>query len=99
MGYTEFELLKPATREEVMRWQTPPDGPGYSLGFSIDRVTLPNGSEVQFVGHGGGVSGYNAYLVFEPESGWGVVMLRNYNSGHTNLGGASDALLTQLRVK
>ena len=98
MGYTEFELLEPATREEVMRWQTPPDGPGYGLGLSIDRVTLPNGSEVRFVGHGGGVSGYNAYLVFEPESGWGVVMLRNYNGGHTNLGGASDALLTQLLV-
>jgi len=98
MGYTEFELLGPATREEVMRWQTPPDGPGYSLGLSIDRVTLPNGSEVRFVGHGGGVSGYNAYLVFEPESGWGVVMLRNYNGGQTNLGGASDALLTELLV-
>ena len=96
MGYTEFELLEPTTREEVMRWQTPPDGPGYSLGFSIDRVTLPNASEVRFVGHSGSVAGYNVNLVFEPESGWGVVMLRNYNSGQTNLGGASDALLTQL---
>lgn len=99
MGHTEFELLEPATREEVMRWQTPPDGPGYGLGLSINQVTLPNGSEVRFVGHGGGVSGYNAYLVFEPQSGWGVVMLRNYNGGHTNLGVASTTLLTQLLMK
>jgi CubicO group peptidase (beta-lactamase class C family) len=99
MGYTEFELLEPSTREEAMRWQTPSDGPGYGLGFFIDRVTLPNGSEVRFVGHGGSVAGYNVNLVFEPESGWGVVMLRNYNSGHTNLGSASTTLLTQLLMK
>ena len=96
MGHTEFELLEASTREEVMRWQTPPDGPGYGLGLSINRITLPNGLEVRFVGHGGGVSGYNAYLVFEPETGWGVVMLRNYNGGQTNLSGASTMLLIQL---
>ena len=93
---TEYELLQPPTREEVMRSQTPGDGAGYGLGFSINRVTLPGGSEAKFVGHGGSVAGYNAYLVFEPESGYGVVMLRNYNSGETNLGRASVELLTDL---
>ncbi len=96
MGMTEYELLGPGTRSEVMQWQTPPDGPGYGLGFSIRRVTLPDGSDGKFVGHGGSVAGYTAYLVFEPESGYGVVMLRNYNSGETNLGGASVELLTDI---
>lgn len=93
MGMTEFELLEPRTRTDVMRRQTPEDGPGYGLGFSVNQVELDDGSTRTFVGHGGSVAGYNAYLVFEPESGYGVVMLRNYNSGETNLGGASNNLL------
>ncbi|MCG8467645.1 MAG: beta-lactamase family protein [Gemmatimonadetes bacterium] len=96
MGRTEFELLEAPTREIVMTRHTPPDGPGYGLGFSINAVTLPGGTSVDLVGHGGSVAGYNAYLVFEPESGYGVVMLRNYNRGETNLGRASVELLTAL---
>ena len=96
MGRTEHAVLEPVTREEVMRSQTPQDGPGYGLGFSIRPITLPDGSPRTLVGHGGSVAGYNAYLVFEPESGYGVVMLRNYNSGATNLGRASDLLLGEL---
>lgn len=96
MGRTEHELLQAVTRDEVMRSQTPADGPGYGLGFSVTPITLANGSERTLVGHGGSVAGYNAYLVFEPDSGYGVVMLRNYNSGRTNLGRASQELLADL---
>ncbi len=38
----------------------------------------------------------SAYMVFEPETGLGVVMLRNYNQGQTNLGEASRELLIEL---
>ena len=40
--------------------------------------------------------GYTAYMLFEPESKLGVVLLRNYNIGETNLGGAAGELLSEL---
>jgi len=96
MGRTDHEVLETASRAEMMRRQTPTDGPGYGLGLSINEVSLADGSSVTFIGHGGSVAGYNAYLAFEPESGTGVVLLRNYNRGRTNLGRAGNALLTAL---
>ena len=51
---------------------------------------------MRFVGHGGSVAGYNMYLVFEPESGYGVALGRNYNRGATNLGEAGNGLLEAL---
>ena len=96
MGMTEHQLLEPATRREVMTVQTPEDpDAGYGLGFSIRPVALESGA-VRFVGHGGSVAGYNMYLVFEPESGYGVALGRNYNRGATNLGEAGNGLLEAL---
>lgn len=97
MGRSEHELLLPATRAQMMRAQTPASsGEAYGLGFAIDEVTLADGSIVTFVGHGGSVAGYTAYLVFEPDSGYGTVLLRNYNSGATNLAESGNALLAAL---
>ncbi|MCZ0934285.1 MAG: serine hydrolase [Gemmatimonadetes bacterium] len=97
MGMTEHELLEPATRRDVMTVQTPEDpDAGYGLGFSIRPVALEGGGDVRFVGHGGSVAGYNMYLVFEPESGYGVALGRNYNRGATSLGEAGNGLLQAL---
>ncbi|MXX67912.1 MAG: beta-lactamase family protein [Gemmatimonadales bacterium] len=97
MGMTEHELLEPATRRDVMTVQTPEDpDAGYGLGFSIRPVALEGGDDVRFVGHGGSVAGYNMYLVFEPESGYGVALGRNYNRGATSLGEAGNGLLQAL---
>ena len=97
MGMTEYELLEPATRREVMTVQTPEDPEnGYSIGFSVRTVTLGDGRTVRFVGHGGSVAGYNMYLVFEPESGYGVALGRNYIPGSTSLGQAGNGLLQAL---
>jgi len=97
MGMTEHELLESATRREVMTVQTPEDpDAGYGLGFSIRPVELEGGGAVRFVGHGGSVAGYNMYLVFEPESGYGVALGRNYSSGATSLGEAGNGLLRAL---
>jgi hypothetical protein len=38
------------------------------------------------VGHGDSVAGYNAGMVFHPESMIGVAIFRNYYRGKTNLG-------------
>jgi CubicO group peptidase (beta-lactamase class C family) len=48
------------------------------------------------VGHGGSVAGYNAYLAFEPESRIGVVILRNYGGGATDLGAVARDLVWKL---
>ena len=48
------------------------------------------------VGHGGSVAGYNGHMVFEPVSGIGVVLLRNYGGGETNLGRTARELLWEL---
>jgi CubicO group peptidase (beta-lactamase class C family) len=87
------EILTSQWRREVMRVQTPEDPDrGYGLGFTIHQTE----SGGRTVGHGGSVAGYNAYLVFHPESTIGVVMLRNYGRGNTNLGRAASALLEEL---
>ena len=50
----------------------------------------------RLVGHSGSVAGYNAFLVFEPVTGVGVVLLRNYGGGETDLGDAGRNLLRRL---
>lgn len=86
-------LLPLEHRLEMMRVQTPgADSSGYGLGF---QITASEGGR-RFVGHGGSVAGYTAHLVFEPESGIGVIILRNYNSGRTNLGRVTTELLASL---
>ncbi len=96
MGRTELALLGDPMRAEVLRPQTPPESETrYGLGFFLREVVV-GGRAVTFAGHGGSVAGYNAYIVFEPASGYGVVLLRNYNRGATNLGRAGDTLLQAL---
>ncbi len=86
-------LLGSEARRLVQTPQTP-DGSEtrYSFGFFLYEG---EGGET-LVGHSGSVAGYNAFLVFEPGSGIGVVLLRNYGGGKTNLGEAGRALLARL---
>jgi len=91
-GAATVPILGPEGRRLIQTSQTPEEGAQYSFGFSISR----RGESPPLVGHGGSVAGYNAYLIFEPESGIGVVLLRNYGGGETNLGGAARELLWKL---
>ncbi len=93
MGRTDHELLSAEIRTEILTVQTPEDpANGYGLGFSVREVELGDGT-VRFAGHGGSVAGYNMYLVFEPESGVGVALGRNYNSGAMSLSEWGNQLL------
>ena len=98
-GALEGEVLSPGMRWEMLTLQTPPDPEGgdggYGLGFSIGSVEA-GGKELRVAGHGGSVAGYNAYILFHPETDLGVVLLRNYNRGETSLGGAARELLGEL---
>ena len=92
-GTSAAEILPAEWRREMMHVQTP-ESPtaGYGLGFALSTGE----SGVRMVGHGGGVAGYNAYLVFDPVSKVGMVLLRNYNRGNTNLGRSAAVLLEEL---
>lgn len=93
MGTSDPAILPAEWRAEMMRVQTPEDPEaGYGLGVMV----RPLPERGRAVGHSGSVAGYSAYLVFDPGSQIGVVLLRNYNRGETNLGAAGTALLATL---
>ena len=48
-------------------------------------------------GHGGSVAGYTAHVAFDPESKVGVILLRNYGAGRTNLGGVANQTVRATR--
>jgi CubicO group peptidase (beta-lactamase class C family) len=92
-GAAPEAILNAESRAEMLRVQTPEGSRGrYGLGFSI-QVTDEGR---MLTGHGGSVSGYTAHLLFDPETRIGVVLLRNYGSGTTNLGRAARELLLEL---
>ena len=87
-------LLSEESRREMLRIQTP-EGParGYGLGFSIAIDSAGN----RIAGHGGSVAGYNATMQFDPDAQIGVIILRAYNRGETNLGRTAIETVRALR--
>jgi CubicO group peptidase (beta-lactamase class C family) len=91
-GSSSALVLGPDGRALIRASQTPEGEVPYSFGFSISRREgLPD-----LLGHGGSVAGYTAHMVFEPESGIGVILLRNYGGGATDLGRAARDLVWEL---
>ena len=74
MGESPVQILSPESRKILTNPQPPAES--YSLGFSIG-----NRDGLKTVGHGGSVAGYNANLIFDPDTKIGVAMLRttSYN--------------------
>jgi len=90
-----LRLLDDETRAAMLSIQTPEsDTQGYGLGFSLRR----DADGTWWASHGGSVAGYNAHLLFQPDSQLGVVLLRNYNGGATSLGGAALDLARKLHA-
>ena len=93
-GAPGMEILDSVARAEVMRVHTPENARnGYGLGFSV-RL-LDDGGRV--VSHGGSVAGYTAHIAFDPDCGIGVILLRNYGQGRTNLQRTATDVLLRLR--
>lgn len=93
VGVSPVQVLSDESREEIQKNQTPgAELPAYGLGF---RIQLGY-KDRPFFGHGGSVAGYNASLVFEPESKLGVVMLRNYDRSRVGIKELSTQLLQKL---
>jgi CubicO group peptidase (beta-lactamase class C family) len=92
-GKTSGMILGSEGRSLLVADQTPAGSANaYSFGFRL--WDGPGGSTL--VGHGGSVAGYNAFLVFEPQSGVAVILLRNYNEGETDLSSAGLGLLREM---
>lgn len=86
-------LLDPDSRATLLTDQTPDPDPrtGYAIGLHLTRV-----GDTLLASHSGRVAGYTSYLVFDPATGAGVVLLRNYNRGATNLAAEADRLVLSL---
>lgn len=68
-------FLQRESLAEMYRIQTPESGAsGYGLGFELRTGATGR----LFAGHEGRVPGYNSYMEFDPQSGSGVVLMRNY---------------------
>lgn len=92
-GRASPAILSDESVAEMSRVHTPEDPDnGYGLGVMIRAAD----DGARLVGHSGSVAGYNAYMLFEPESGLGVVLLRNYNQGEASLGASGQELLVEL---
>ena len=61
-----------SARKPFQDVRAPSPATGYGLGLSLS----PSAGGPLFVGHGGSVAGYNAFLVFDPQTKLGVSMLR-----------------------
>ncbi len=92
MGYTDLLSHENLT---VMQSKQTPDGgweENYGLGFNIYKDSL-----LHTIGHQGGTPGYRANLLFEKKSEYGIILLRNYNWGTTDLNLRSTILLRKLK--
>ena len=67
------------------------DRAGYGLGLQLTRI----GGRL-LAGHSGTVAGYTSYLAFDPDTRVGVVILRSYNRGETNLGAVAHQLVLEV---
>ena len=87
------DVLSPASRAMLLAVHTPErTAGGYGYGFMIASDDEGN----RFVSHSGSVAGYSANIVFHAETHIGVVLLRNYAAGRTNLRAASRRLANRL---
>ncbi|MEP6737458.1 MAG: serine hydrolase domain-containing protein [Chryseolinea sp.] len=75
----------------TMQTEKGPEPNRYGFGFMVFH-----NNEVSVVGHNGQVLGYTAQFAFEPKSKFGVILMRNYTSGNTDLDKVSFILLSKL---
>jgi CubicO group peptidase (beta-lactamase class C family) len=73
--------------------QVPIGGHNYGLGLMLNRNAGQN-----IIGHDGSVPGYTSEYAIDQDSGYAVILMRNYNVGSINLVRTAYALLKQLKT-
>ncbi len=93
MGYSN--ILNEETLQLLQTSQTPTSRlrSNYSFGFN-----LYSDQGIETVGHGGSTPGYSAHFEFEKNSKYGIIVMRNYNFGNTNLDLRSNSLIRKLTL-
>ncbi|NVK21190.1 MAG: beta-lactamase family protein [Kangiellaceae bacterium] len=91
MGYSN--IIEQKGIKILLETQTPSTElrRNYSFGFQLGKYP-----DMLMVGHGGATPGYSAHFEFEAKNKYGIVILRNYNFGNTNLDLRSHSLLKKL---
>jgi CubicO group peptidase (beta-lactamase class C family) len=82
------EFLEPDTLEEMFREE--------KHGFGLGIATLGSGDDLE-VSHGGSTDGFRCTFVHHPESGQGVVVMTNSDSGNAVATQVVHALARQFR--
>lgn len=76
--YSDSDRLAKKYREMMQTIQTPGDGKhGYGFGLSV--INADDGSN--FAGHDGSVAGYTAFMLFNPRSKVGAIVMRDCDYG------------------
>jgi len=70
---------------------------GQSMTLLKELMSPIQTNQLNIVGHNGQVLGYTSQFAFEKESKFGVILMRNYTRGATDLDKASFLLLNKLR--
>jgi CubicO group peptidase (beta-lactamase class C family) len=89
LGYSP--IIREESRE-LMQTEKGPLPNKYGLGFMLFHY-----DQIYVVGHNGQMPGYTSQFAFEKESKYGVILMRNYTRGSTDLVKASFILLSKLR--
>lgn len=80
------------TQESLNQMKLVPTfGTNYGLGLIV-----AGSKDQELIGHNGELPGYSSRFTIETNSGYAVVILRNYNNRKTNLGKVATALLLEL---
>jgi CubicO group peptidase (beta-lactamase class C family) len=83
-------LVKAKSRREMQN--IPDGGKNYGLGLMIIK-----NKNIDIIGHNGSVPGYTSQFAIEQESGYAVILMRNYNFGSTDLERITFDLLRDLK--
>jgi CubicO group peptidase (beta-lactamase class C family) len=76
--YSDSDRLAKKYREMMQTIQTPGDGK-HGYGFGLFVVNAEDGSN--FAGHDGAVAGYRAFMLFNPRSKVGTIVMRDCDYG------------------
>ena len=92
LGYSKILVAESVQLLQTTQTPTTRLRSNYSFGFDLYKDSI-----IYTVGHGGSTPGYSAHFEFEKNSEYGVIIMRNYNFGNTNLDLRSNALLRKLK--
>jgi len=83
------DLLKPSSLKEMR--SAPAGGKDYGLGLMLFK----NG-QLGMIGHSGVVPGYTSQFLINRDTGYAVILMRNYNFGSTDMERVAVDLLKKL---